>query len=61
MHLCAKHGRAYPLTPSTNRFQRFFNVRTIIAFAYYLDVKLGDINVIKKINLLTIVASYSQR
>jgi len=29
MHLCAKHGCAYPLTPSTNRFQRFFNVRTI--------------------------------
>jgi len=24
MHLCAKHGRAYPLTPSTSRFQRIF-------------------------------------
>jgi len=36
-------------------------VRTIIAFAYYLDVKIGDNNVIKKTNLLTIVASYSQR
>jgi len=58
MHLCAKHGCAYPLTPSTNRFQRFFNVRTIIAFAYYLDVKLGDNNMIKKINLLTIMPSY---
>jgi len=38
-----------------------FSVRTIIAFAYYLDVKIGDNNVIKKTNLLTIVASYSQR
>jgi len=32
-----------------------------ITFSCYLDVKIGDNNVIKKINLLTIVPSYSQR